>query len=513
LKAQANVLFIVIDQLRADCIFGEMAQAIHLPTLTSLMDDAVTFKSHFSVTNPCGPSRASLLTGQYAMNHQSVRNGTPLKENTPNLATKMRELNYDPMLFGYTDTTLDPRSKHISDPLVSSYEQVMPGFNEKLEMRLEESYPWRSFLKQQGYQTPDYSKFYYPKTTIGCDPKIDDPAFYSAQHSDSAFLTDQTLNGLSVRTNQSWFAHVTYIRPHPPLVAPKPYNTMYKNTDFPDPIRHLDKRCEENCHPFLKTQLELMHDYSVVDGPFSDADKDDINISRSLRALYLGLISEVDHQIGRLIRFLKETNQYDSTLIVITADHGEMLGDHHLWGKQTIYDKAIHIPLIIRDPNSPQTHAQTVEHLTESIDVTPSILQWAGLDHIPRSMNGRSLIPFLQGNISSNQWRSYIFNELDFANPATPTLWQTQLNLTLHQANVAIIRDKQYKLVHFNAGLPPLLFDIENDPNEMKNLADDNQYAGVLLSLTQCMLNHKMTYVDHTLCDMHISEQGITNFN
>ena len=86
-----NVLLIVIDQLRADCVFGELAAHIDLPNLRGLMDDAVTFQRHFSVVNPCGPSRASLLTGQYAMNHRSVRNGTPLRHDIPNVATEMRK--------------------------------------------------------------------------------------------------------------------------------------------------------------------------------------------------------------------------------------------------------------------------------------------------------------------------------------------------------------------------------------------------------------------------------------
>ena len=95
-----NVLFILIDQLRADLLNGELAKHVDLPNLHALMADAVTFQRHFSVTNPCGPSRASILTGQYAMNHRSVRNGTPLRHDTPNLASEARKCGYQPLLFG-----------------------------------------------------------------------------------------------------------------------------------------------------------------------------------------------------------------------------------------------------------------------------------------------------------------------------------------------------------------------------------------------------------------------------
>ena len=100
MQSRQNVLFIVIDQLRADIVFGKLAASVDLPHLQALMAEAVTFKRHYSVTNPCGPSRASILTGQYAMNHRSVHNGTPLRHDTANLATVARKAGYLPLLFG-----------------------------------------------------------------------------------------------------------------------------------------------------------------------------------------------------------------------------------------------------------------------------------------------------------------------------------------------------------------------------------------------------------------------------
>ncbi len=512
LKNQKNVLFIVIDQLRADCIFGDIAKKIQLPNIDKLISDATAFKSHYSVANPCGPSRASLLTGQYAMNHRSVRNGTPLNAHTSNIAQQMRKLSYDPMLFGYTDTSLDPRSVHPNDPAISTYEQAMPGFSEKLEMRLEESYPWRSFIQQQGYPARSYDDFYKPVQDPNGPARLNAPAFYRAEHSDSAFLTDQTIQTLQVRTQQNWFAHVTYIRPHPPFVAPEPYNDMYANTDFPQAKIFSSDDCVDHTHPYLAVQQEMMAAHQVVHGDFADADKSDPEVSRTLRSMYLGLISEVDHHVGRLIDFLKSTDQYDSTLIVITADHGEMLGDHGLWGKQTIYDKAIHIPLIIRDPKNSAAQGSQVTALTESVDVMPSILQWSGMESLPNELDGCSLLPFLQG-ISPKQWREHIFYELEFGEPASPTLFQTRLNIELHKANVALLREDKYKLVHFNGTLEPLLFDLEADPDETKNLADDPKHSAVLVKMLQKMLNHRMDHADRSISDMQVSAQGTINYS
>ncbi len=147
-----NVLFILIDQLRADLLHGALADHVDLPHLRAFMDEAVAFRRHYSVCNPCGPSRASILTGQYAMNHRSVRNGTPLRHDTPNLASEMRKAGYLPMLFGYTDTSNDPRISHPNDPRLQSYEYHLPDFHEMVEMRLEQSFPWRAHLRNRGYQ-------------------------------------------------------------------------------------------------------------------------------------------------------------------------------------------------------------------------------------------------------------------------------------------------------------------------------------------------------------------------
>jgi arylsulfatase A-like enzyme len=231
-----NVLFIVIDQLRADCVFGALADHIDIPNLRALMGDAVTFERHFSVVSPCGPSRASLLTGQYSMNHRSVRNGTPLRHDVPNVATEMRKSGYMPLLFGYTDTTQDPRVFPPDDPAMHSYEYPMNGFQEAVEMRFEMSYPWRSHLMDKGYHFETYQDVFKPVSPTGEAPKVNDPALYDCTDSDTAFLTDRFLATMPAYHDQDWFAHLTYIRPHPPLVAPAPYNDMYDpSTRFSGP--------------------------------------------------------------------------------------------------------------------------------------------------------------------------------------------------------------------------------------------------------------------------------------
>ncbi|MCK8485413.1 alkaline phosphatase family protein [Aliiroseovarius sp. S2029] len=493
-----NVLFIIIDQLRADCLHGALAEHVELPNLRALMAASVTFKRHFSVTNPCGPSRASILTGQYAMNHRSVRNGTPLRHDTPTLASEMRKAGYLPMLFGYTDTSHDPRVHDPGDPAMQTYEFPMDGFAEQVEMRLEMSYPWRSYLLNKGYTFDNYWQLYIPG---GDGARLNAPAVYRAEDSDTAFLTDRFLEAMPSYANESWFAHLTYIRPHPPLVAPAPYNDMYDPAALPRPTCIGDREQEAARHPFFGPALENATAANMVIGCANVTPSDDT--TQTLRAVYLGLATEVDHHIGRVVSFLKDSGQWDDTLLIVTADHGEMLGDHHAWGKHYVYDAAYHTPLIIHAPGGLAGHEVNLP--TESIDLTPTILDWVG-QTVPNSMDGRSLLPFLTGN-TPDDWRSYSFSELDFAEPESPTLWQKRLGTTNSNSCLGILRDARFTLVEFAADLPPLLFDHAKQ-GEMENVADNPAFAAELSRLTRLMLRHRMQNMDHTLSLDTITNNG-----
>ena len=510
MSKKSKILVIISDQLRADCVEGALANHVSLPNIAALRKDAVTFTKHFSVANPCGPSRASIFTGMYAMNHRSIRNGTPMAEGITNIAREIRKSGYDPMLYGYTDTTIDPRTRHPNDPVLKNEESVLPDFRQVLEMHAQESYPWRAHLKSKGYDIPEYAHFY---DAISPDPsrpaRPDDPPFYSAEHSDTAFLTDELIRDLAVRTDQSWFAVATYIRPHPPLVVPEPYNKMYDPAELPMPHRLKSAEEQAKVHPFMAGAVIAPKMQSIVRG--SEVDSENSDDVQLLRSIYLGLATEVDTHIGRIIDFLKETGQYDDTIIVLMADHGEILGDHHLWGKQNPYEPSFHIPLIIRDPQNPAQHGTSVHAFTESVDFTPTVLDLVG-QAVPVGMDGVSLKPFLEGN-PPEQWRDAVHLELEFSEPHFMTEWQKATGVSLHESNLAILREERYKLVHFNGGLPSLLFDLENDPNELVNLADDPAHADTLLRLTQKLLSHRMRHSDRTLADVKITSKGVLNFH
>lgn len=493
-----NVLFVIIDQFRADCLEGALADHVDLPNLRGLMRDAVSFSNHFSVCAPCGPSRASILTGQYAMNHRAVRNGTPLPGDKPNLAAELRKGGYRPLLFGYNDIAQDPRRHDPNDPVLHTYEEVMHGFQEVVEMRLEESWPWRADLMAKGYDLPPYPDIFRPS-----GPAVDEPAIYSADDSDTAFLANALIRDLAARP-PGWFAHITFIRPHPPLVAPAPYNRMYDPAALPAPVASGDVAAERARHPFLDACLGNRSIASNVQG-FPNLEPTGDTIAK-LRAIYLGLATEVDRHLGRILDFLKDSGQYDDTLLVVTSDHGEMLGDHHAWGKMTIYDAAYHVPLIIRDPSMMAQFGQTVSNPTESVDVTPTILDLLGLE-IPDSMDGQSLAVFLNGETPA-AWRTHTYSELDFGDPVSPAAVQSELGLTADESNVAILRTGDHTLVHFAGDLPQMLFD-RNGEGELRDMAGRADTAAIQLDLSRRMLSHRMRNPEGLFANTMITEKGV----
>ena len=150
-----NVLFITLDQWRGDCLSALGHPLLQTPTLDALAARGVLFANHWANAAPCGPSRACLYTGTYQHRNRSLLNGTPLDARFTNVALIARAMGYDPVLFGYTDTSVDPRTVPAGDPRLFSYEGVLPGFRALIEDPWEQSSPaWGRWLAARGFDVP-----------------------------------------------------------------------------------------------------------------------------------------------------------------------------------------------------------------------------------------------------------------------------------------------------------------------------------------------------------------------
>lgn len=493
-----NILFITADQWRGECLSALGHPVVRTPNLDALAADGVLFKRHYANAVPCGPSRASLHTGMYLQNHRSGTNGTPLDARHTNWAKEAATLGYDPVLFGYTDTSQDPREEDPDSPWLQTYEGPLPGIRPVCMMGTWPT-PWTDWLAAQGYEVPDDIRRAYGERAPG--PEYEDgaavprPLIYPKEVDDTTFLTDRVIDYIGA-SDRPFIAHLSLLRPHPPFVAPEPFNAMYDPGTVPGFTRKPTIEEEGEQHPWLAHQLgrRLYH-----------APHDEKKLRR-LKAVYYGLMSEVDEALGRVFAFLKESGRWDNTLIIFTSDHGEQMGDHWLLGKGGYFDASYRIPLIIRDPRKAADTARgaVVDRFTENVDIMPTMLDLIGAE-IPVQCDGASLRSFLEGHEPAT-WRREAHWEFDFRDPADDSA-ERRLGLTLHQCTMNIIRDEKYKYVHFT-NLPPLFFDLEKDPDEFVNGATDPDYLPLVLEYAQKLLSWRMNHDEQTLTHIALTDDG-----
>ena len=500
-----NILLITADQWRADCLSAVGHPVVRTPNIDALASAGVLFRRHYTQTAPCGPARASLYTGLYQMNHRVCRNGTPLDRRHDNIALAARRAGHAPTLFGYTDTGADPRAHHPADPALLTWEGVLPGMEARAELR--DGYEdWLSWLAARGVAVPaeDPLALFAPATGP-VDPPSGAPALYRAEDSPTAYLTESFLRWLSERRDRPFFAHISWLAPHPPFIAPAPYHERFDSHAGPDFVRAAGGlTAERTQHPWLDHlfgHLDKGGFRQAARGSATDWSTED---AHAIRRAYWGLMAEVDDHVGRIVEALRASGAWDRTLIVLTTDHGEMMGDHHLFGKGGYFDQSFHIPLIVRDPSRPAAHGTTVDAFTEAVDVMPTILEAIGAP-VPRQLDGLSLVPFLDGH-TPRAWREAIHWEFDFREIATGHA-QKAFGLPAERCNLAVHRTERVKYVHF-AGLPPLLFDLERDPGELVDLAGDPAWRDVRLACAEALLAWRAEHLDRTLTHIELTDRG-----
>ncbi len=470
-----NVLLITLDQFRAECLSAAGHPIVRTPHLDELAANGVRFARHYSQAAPCSPGRASLYTGMYQMNHRVVANGTPLDARFDNVALAARRAGYAPALFGYTDQSIDPRQADgPGDPRLTTYCGVLPGLDAVLEIP-DDHGPWVDWLATLGY---DVSPGPYPLLAREHERP--------EEHSVGAFLTDHAI-GWMRRQHEPWFAHLSYLRPHPPYSAAGDWGVTYDPEEVGKPIAPAPERT-----PF--------HDVALSVGNAA-APADPAALAR-MRAQYYGMISHVDHQVGRLWHALRELGQWDDTLVVVTSDHGEMLGDHGLKEKVGYWEQSYAIPCIVRDPRLPDAHGRAVGRFTENVDLMPTICDAIGVP-VPAQCDGYPLTPFLRGEHPA-WWRDAAHWEYDWRGyliRAVPGEWPWQR--TLERQHLATLRTGTHGYVQFGDGTW-LCFDLEADPTWRTTVSD----PAVVLPLAQQMLTWRSQHADRLLADFLCEDGG-----
>lgn len=480
-----NILFIMVDQLRFDYLGCTGHSSIKTPNIDALAARGVRFDQAYVQSPLCGPSRMSTYTGRYCHSHGATWNGTPLRVGEMTMGDHLRPLGMDTVLCGKTHAAPDVEGmQRLGIELQSITGQRITECGFDVWERMDGEFPqgladkpstYQDYLRDNGYESEN------PWHDFANSAEDDDgnilsgwqlsnstqPARIDKEHSETAWLTNRAMDFLSQKKEKPWCLHVSYIKPHWPYVAPAPYHNMYSTENIQPAVRSNSELA--NPHPVLAAFQQKR-----VGKAFSRSDVRDAVIPA-----YMGLITEIDDQIGRLMSHLDSLGQRDDTLIIFTSDHGDYLGDHWLGEKELFHDASSRVPLIVVDPNheADGTRGSVSDELVEAIDLLPTFVDYAG--GIPRSeiLEGQSLRPLVQGN--KDPLRNYVISEYDYCFKSA----RLTLDQPIGDCRLAMIYDGRFKLIQAE-GYRPMLFDLQNDPDELNDLGDTPDSAKTAERLT-----------------------------
>ena len=481
-----NILFVMADQLRWDYLSCYGAKHIHTPNLDRLAAQGVKFNQTYVQSPICGPSRMSFYTGRYVRSHGATWNGFPLKVGELTMGDHLGELGMKCSLVGKTHMVPDTEGmKRLGiepDSIIGTLVSEC-GFDPYVrdDGTNSTAYPNRhaedydQYLRDHGMDGENPWEE-WANTAIGPDGEFRSgwmlenssyPARVPKEHSESAWLTTRCIEFLESQGDKPWLCHVSYIKPHWPYLVPRPYNDMYSAADLP-PVNRTDTE-QHTDHPLMQAWLDMRVSKTLA--------RDEV---RGLVApVYMGLIKELDDQLGRLFDYLETSGRMDDTMIVFTADHGDNMGDHWMGEKDLFFDCSARVPLIVYDPRPEAnvTRGSTCEALVEAIDLLPTYLEYAGGEHKPHILEGRSLQPLLHGQ--STSWRNYCISEYDYATRDA----RRAVSVDQQDARLVMVYDGRWKYIHVET-MRPMLFDLQNDPNEVHDLGDDSAYQDQIQRLS-----------------------------
>ncbi|WP_425039638.1 sulfatase-like hydrolase/transferase [Primorskyibacter sp. S187A] len=487
-----NILFVMYDQLRFDYLSCAGHPHLHTPNFDKVAAMGVRFTESYVQSPICGGSRMCFYTGRYASSHGAHWNGFPLRVGEMTLGDHLRHNGMGCWLIGKTHMAADSEGMArlgLSADTVIGARQVECGFDawirdDGLWAQGPDGFydarrsPYNEYLKDKGYPS-DNPWAAFANAGVDGDDNIasgwmfknaDKPANIREEDSETPWLTREAIAFME-QAEGPWCAHLSYIKPHWPYIVPAPYHDMFGPQHVPPAKRHAVER--EDPHPVYGAYME-----NKIAAAFG---RDEVR--EKVIPAYMGLIKQCDDQLGVLLDYLEQSGQMAQTMIVLTSDHGDYLGDHWLGEKDLFHAQSVKVPMIIYDPRSEAdaTRGTTCDALVESIDLAATFVEVAGgavPDHI---IEGRSLLPWLRGEVPD--WRDFVISEYDYS--ATPQ--GAKLGLAPRDCRLFMVYDGRYKLMHAEGGLRPMLFDLEADPDEFHDLAKGDAHGAEIERLYGCL--------------------------
>ncbi len=426
-----DVLIVMADQMvpsALPCYGNPVTQA---PAMSWLAESGVVFDAAYTASPLCAPARASFMTGLLPSRSRVYDNAAEFSSQIPTFAHYLRAAGYRTVLSG---------KMHFCGP------DQLHGFEERLTTDIYPAdYGW----------TPDWDRpherprWYHDMASV----IQAGPCVRSNQldfDDEVAFAAERSLFGHIRSGDERPFCYVvSFSHPHDPFAIPRKWWDIYRDEDVPMPRIGYEAAL---LHPHEKRLREVC----AMDGVTVTADH-----VRAARRAYYGAISYVDDHIAALLDLLRETGRLDDTLVIVTSDHGEMLGERGAWYKMSFYEGAARVPLIVRAPAlfPPGRVAAAVS----TMDLLPTLVDLANdgdTSGIVGPLDGRSLTPHLSGHPDHDEVVAEYLAEGAIA-------------------PIVMIRRGPHKFIHSPAD-PDQLFDLASDPNERANLADDPASAGLV---------------------------------
>ena len=432
-----NILFLFTDDQRFDTIHALGNDQIHTPNLDYLVRNGTAFTNAYIMggTSPavCMPSRAMMLTGRTLFHIEGRGEGIPTAHRI--LPEHFRQAGYE--TFGTGKWHNGPESYARS--FGSGAQIFFGGMDDHWNV------PACDFDPSGQYPPPRQAPISWLPGELSETKKRFDH-IRRGKHSSELFADAACEFLLNHEPARPFFAYVSFMAPHDPRTMPQQYLTMYDPQDVRLPANFMP------AHPFDNGALAI-RDEKLAASPRKPAE-----IRRHL-AEYYAMITHLDAQIGRILDALRASGQFEHTIIVLAGDNGLALGQHGLMGKQSNYDHSLHVPLLMMGPGIPA--GQQRQAFCYLIDIFPTLCDLTG-QPVPASVEGVSLAPALSD--AADHPRDHMhFAYCDLQN----------------NAQHCTVMDKRYKLIEIRTGNNFIiqLFDLQNDPCEMHNLAGDPAYA------------------------------------
>ncbi len=426
-KTRPNVLIIMTDQQRGDCLGIEGHPVLQTPHLDHLAATGTRFTRAYSTCPVCIPARRSLMSGQFPATHGMVGYKDNAEWDPPaTLPGIFRDAGYHTAIVGRCMHLYPPRKRYGFDHMCVSH--VGHGLVGDYEGWLAQQHPWG---KDDIYGAGLFSSGWTAR-----------PWHLPEHLHPTNWTVDRAKDFLRTRDPSCpFFLVVSFLAPHPPLNPPDYFFNEYLRLPVHEPV---------------------IGDWATPppqDGRGTRPESDRVNLTgealRLCRAGYYGLISHVDSLVGSLFKssfggLTHEENE--NTIVVFTSDHGEMLGDHYLFRKQQPYEGSARIPLLVRgtrDMRLPEHHTSDLPVCLE--DIMPTLAEMAGLE-VPKSVEGRSLAAMTRGPVAREQWRSHLHGE------CAPRFGH-------------YLTDGREKYIWHPTDGREQLFDLVADPGELQDLA------------------------------------------